>query len=54
MSSTATMQQQQMELFPVRPSWRVSLDSASVLFPALTPADYAPAGFLARLPERRE
>jgi hypothetical protein len=56
MSNAATKQQQQMELFSARPPRLMALDSAPVLFPALTPADYAPAGFLARLSrtERRE
>jgi hypothetical protein len=41
---------EQFELFPrVSPRF-VSLDNAPVLFPALTTADYEPAGFLARLP----
>jgi hypothetical protein len=50
MSSTATQRTQQMELFPALPPRLMSLDSAPVLFPALTPAGYEPAGFLACLP----
>jgi hypothetical protein len=52
MSSKATKRIQQMELFPTLPPRPVSLASAPVLFPALTPASYEPAGFLVHLPRR--
>jgi hypothetical protein len=47
---------EQLDLFPVVPPRLLRLDSAPVLFPALTTADYEPAGFLAHLPrtERKE
>jgi hypothetical protein len=40
----------QLDLFPSVPPRLVRLDSAPVLFSALTHAEYEPAGFLARLP----
>ena len=40
----------QLELFPSVPPRLMRLDSAPVLFSALTHAEYEPVGFLARLP----
>ncbi|MGA2451771.1 MAG: hypothetical protein ABTD50_24220 [Polyangiaceae bacterium] len=52
----ARSRSEQTELFPAVPPRLVRLDSAPVLFSALTQADYEPAGFLAHLPhmERKE
>jgi hypothetical protein len=46
----APLNSTQLDLFRTVPPRLVSLDNAPVLFPALTPAQYEPAGFLARLP----
>jgi len=46
----ASLDSTQLDMFPAVPPRLVSLDSAPVLFPALTGADYAPAGFLLRQP----
>jgi hypothetical protein len=40
------LEPKQRDLFPAVPPRLVRLDRAPVLFPALTTADYGPAGFL--------